>query len=101
MEPPRNVQRFTLVKKSDNCPTYKANDEILKESHSEKYLGDVISDRGNLDETIGQRKLKGYAYISEIRALLSDMPFGHRRVQVGLMLRDAMFANGILCNSEA
>ena len=29
------------------------------------------------------------------------MPFGHRRVQVGLMLRDAMFANGILCNSEA
>ena len=29
------------------------------------------------------------------------MPFGHRRAQVGLMLRDAMFANGILCNSEA
>ena len=29
------------------------------------------------------------------------MPFGHRRVQVGLMLRDAMFTNGILCNSEA
>ena len=29
------------------------------------------------------------------------MPFGHRRVQVGLMLRYAMFANGILCNSEA
>ena len=29
------------------------------------------------------------------------MPFGHRRVHVGLMLRDAMFANGILCNSEA
>ena len=29
------------------------------------------------------------------------MPFGHRRVQVGLMLRDAMFVNGILLNSEA
>ena len=28
------------------------------------------------------------------------MPFGHRRVQVGLMLRDAMFVNGILCNAE-
>ena len=29
------------------------------------------------------------------------MPFGHRRVQVGIMLREAMFANGILCNAEA
>ena len=29
------------------------------------------------------------------------MPFGHRRVQVGLMLRDAMFVNGVLTNCEA
>ena len=29
------------------------------------------------------------------------MPFGHRRVEVGLMLRDAMFVNGVLTNSEA
>ena len=28
------------------------------------------------------------------------MPFGCRRVEVGLMLRNAMFVNGILCNSE-
>ena len=48
-----------------------------------------------------QRKLEGNSYISEIRALLSYMPFEHRRVKVGLMLRDAMFVNGIVCNSEA
>ena len=29
------------------------------------------------------------------------MTFGHRRVEVGLILRGAMFVNGILCNSEA
>ena len=29
------------------------------------------------------------------------MLFGHRRVEVGLMLRDAMFVNGVLTNSEA
>ena len=29
------------------------------------------------------------------------MPFGNRRVEVGMMLRDAMFVNGILTNSEA
>ena len=73
----------------------------MKEAHSEKYLGDTISENGKLDETIKDRKLKGYAYTSEIRALLSDMPFGHRRVEVGLMLRNAMFVKGILTNSEA
>ena len=83
------------------CPEYKIHEEKLLNSHAEKYLGDVISEKGTLDETIQQRKLKGYSYIAEIRALLSDMPFGHRRVEVGLLLRDAMFVNGILCNSEA
>ena len=28
------------------------------------------------------------------------MPFGCRRVEVGIMLRNAMFVNGVLCNSE-
>ena len=55
----KKCSKIHIGKKSDNCPTYKVNDEILKESHSEKYLGDVISYRGNLDETIGQRKFKG------------------------------------------
>ena len=45
--------------------------------------------------------LRAYSYLSEIRALLTDMPFGKRRIQIGLMLRDAMFVNGILFNSEA
>ena len=29
------------------------------------------------------------------------MPFGKRRIQIDLLLRDAMFVNGILFNSEA
>ena len=93
--------KIHIGKKCNNCPKLYVHGEEMKESKSEKYLGDVISEDGTLDETIKSRKLKGYSYISEIRALLSDMPFGHRRVEVGLMLRDAMFVNGILCNSEA
>ena len=82
------------------CPVLKVHNNEMKKSSSEKYLGDIINDKGTLDDTIRDRKLKGYSYLSEIRALLSDMPFGHRRIEIGLMLRDAMFANGILCNSE-
>ena len=65
----------------------------MRDSDSEKYLGEIISNKGTLDNTIKDRKLKGYSYIAEIRALLSDMPFGHMRIGVGLMLRDAMFVN--------
>ena len=93
--------KIHIGKQNQPCPEYKIHEEKLQNSKAEKYLGDVISENGTLDETIHQRKLKGYSYIAEIRALLSDMPFGHRRVEVGLLLRDAMFVNGILCNSEA
>ena len=29
------------------------------------------------------------------------MPFGKRQIEIGIMLRNAMFVNGVLCNSEA
>ena len=66
--------KIHIGKNCGNCPEYRVHEETLKESRSETYLSDVISEKGTL---------------------------GHRRVQVGLMLRGAMFANGILCNSEA
>ena len=73
----------------------------MKNSESEKYLGDFISSDGKLDATIHDRIRRAYSYLSEIRALLTDMPFGKWRIQIGLLLRDAMFVNGILFNSEA
>ena len=36
---------------------------------------------GKLDATINERKIKAFSYLSEIRALLSDMPFGKRRLE--------------------
>ena len=35
----------------------------MNTSKSEKYLGDIISEAGTLDETVNLRKLKGYSYI--------------------------------------
>ena len=73
----------------------------MKDSHKEKYLGDFFSGDGKHDSTINERILRGYSYLSKIRALLTDMPFGKRRLQIRLMLREAMFINGVLFNSEA
>ena len=61
----------------------------------------MISKNGKLDATIQARKVKACSYMSKIKALLSDMPFGKRRLEIGLMLRDAMFVNQVLCNSKA
>ena len=95
--------KIHIGKKHLDCPVTRVHDKEMNTSKSEKYLGDVISEAGTLDETIKLRKLKGYSYISEITALLSDMPFGHRRIrrEVGLLLRDAMFVNGFFTSCEA
>ena len=37
----------------------------------------------------------------KIGAILSEFPFGNKKIQVGLMLREAMFLNGVLHSSEA
>ena len=47
------------------CPVTRVHGEVLKSTKAEKYLGDVIIENGSLDETIKQRKLRGYSYISE------------------------------------
>ena len=72
----------------------------MKNSDKEKYLGDYVTSQGNSNETLIARKVRAYAILSEIRALLQDIPLGSRRVEIGLALRDAWFINGILFNSE-
>ena len=93
--------RIHIGKKKGECHGLKVHDEAMKNSDSEKYLGDFISHDGKHDATMLNRIQRAYSYLSEIRALLTDMPFGKRRLQIGLMLRDAMFVNGVLFNSEA
>ena len=98
---PSKCTRVHIGKKEDNCYEVKVHEEPMKDSDSEKYLGDFFSSDGKQDKTISDRILRAYSYLSEIRALLTDMPFGKRKLQIGLMLRDAMFLNGVRFNSEA
>ena len=56
---------------------------------------------GKIDKTIDDRVAKGFGKISEIIAILSEVPLRKYWVQMGLHLRQAMFLNGVLFNSEA
>ena len=55
---------------------------------------------GNSKDTIIDRKTRANASLAEIRAILKDIPLGNKRNQIGLLLRQALFINGCLVNSE-
>ena len=72
----------------------------METSDSEKYLGDLISSSGKIKENVIKRKEKGFGITAEILSILSEVPLGKFKIQVALILRQAMFLNGILHNSE-
>jgi hypothetical protein len=88
------------IGKKHECAPVKVHEVDMKNSVKEKYLGDYVTSQGNSNETLITRKARAFAILSEIRALLQDIPLGSRRMEIGLALRDAWFVNGILYNSE-
>ena len=66
----------------------------------EKYVGDMVCDNGKVDDNIAARKNKGFAIAGDILAILEEVPLGTHRIEAGLHMRNGMFLNGILTNSE-
>ena len=61
---------------------------------------DIVTKYANLKATIEERKTKGYGILSEITAILNDIPLGSKLFEMGMTLRQAWFINGTLYNSE-
>ena len=83
------------------CPKLKVHDSDMKVTQSEKYLGDIVNNSGSIQENIEKRKSKGQGIITEIMAIINEIPLGKHRMVVALKLREVMLLNGILYNSEA
>ena len=90
-----------IGKQNKNCPVLKVHGDIMEQSDQEKYLGDIVHKSGKGRPNIEARKGKGYGILSNILAIVNEVPLGHWRVDAGLTLRQAMLLNGILFNSEA
>ena len=88
-------------KTKQKCPELKVHQEVMNTSSQEKYLGDLINCNGTIRNTIEERRAKGYGIANEIIAILEEIPLGRYKMEIGLMLRQAMLLNGILYNSEA
>ena len=85
----------------NNCPQLKVHNSVMKEADSEKYLGDTIDKNGTIQSTIESRKSKGHGIVSEIMAIINEIPLGKHKIDVAMKLREVMLLNGILYNSEA
>ena len=78
----------------------KVHDSTMKTVTQATYLGDVLSEKGTIDETIEQRCQKAYGIISQITSMLSSISLGCFHFDIALVLREAKFVNSIMTNSE-
>ena len=56
------------------CPKLNVHEESMKEADCEKYLGDVIDKKDSIQATIDNRKSKGKGIVSEVLAIISEIP---------------------------
>ena len=87
--------------KANACRNLRVHESKMKESKSEKYLGDVLHNSGTVKLNVAKRLSKGWGRISEILAIVKEAPLGRRRIEAGLLLRKSLLLNGTLFNSEA
>ena len=87
--------------KSKHCEIeLKVHDKRMKTASEAKYLGDIINEEGNLNNTIEDRRQKGIGIVSQISSILNSISLGFFYIEIGLILREARLINGTLTNSE-
>ena len=96
----KKCSNIHIGKQNQNCMNLNVHGSPMQTSTEGKYLGDTIHTSGKIEHTINSRIAKGYGAIAEIMSIMEEVPFGHRRIKTGLILRESKFLNGILFNSE-
>ena len=74
---------------------------LIEERKNEKYLGDIIDSNGKNYKNIENRVKKGHEKIKQILDYLDDICFGKYHFVIAKILRETIFLNSILLNSEA
>ena len=87
----KKCAKMHIGKKCPSCPKLLVHGDEMKTSDKEKYLGDIINVAGTAKDTIAARLSRGNAILVEIRSILSEIPLGTRRTEIGLALREAWF----------
>ena len=83
------------------CPVLKVHSDPMEKSNSTKYLGNFISSKGGINDTIEDRRKKGWGKISQIMGILGEVDMGVHKLEAGLLLRESILVNSLLFSAEA
>jgi hypothetical protein len=96
------VLHYTNAKKCPVlCPVLKVHKEDMKQVSSTKYLGNILSTSGGINNMVEDRRSQGWGKIATIMGILSEVDMGVHKVEVGLMLRQAILINSMLFSAKA
>ena len=87
-------------KSSKLCPKLQVHGTKMKQVTEETYLGDIISEDGRNTKNVKQRISKGLGIITKIMNMLESVTLGEHYFSTAMLLRESMFLNGILTNTE-
>ena len=86
------------------CPTLEVHGKAIDKSSFEKYLGDIIAEsivnNGCNDKNINNRKKKGLGLVAQVMSILDSVSLGFYLFETAMILRESIFVNGIMFNSE-
>ena len=97
----KKCYKIHISKKTQDCSIIiKAHDVDIKEVESASYLGDILNASGTIDDTIKDRGDKSIGKTNQVLSILSGVSLGMFYMDIALVLRESIFLNGILTNSE-
>ena len=82
------------------CPDLKIHGYNMEKVDSDKYLGDILTVTGSNTLNLKDRVGKGIGKINEMISILETISFGYQYFRIDVLLREAMFLNSVLTNSE-
>ena len=82
------------------CPTLKVHGADMLISEREKYLGDILTTDGKIDQNIIARCSKGIGKVNEIMGMLQEISFGPHYFKMALLFRNSILISSMLGSSE-
>ena len=89
-----------IGRKNRSCPDLQVHGTKMERVSEETYLGEIISDDGKNTKNIKNRINKGYGIITKIMDMLENIIFGEHFFTTTVLLRESLFLNSILTNSD-
>ena len=89
-----------IGRNSGYCPSLTVHNKEMFTTNREKYLGEILSSSGKIDNNVLERYNKGVGIVNDILGLLKEVSFGYHHFSMALLFRNSKLVSGMLCSIE-